>query len=197
MERDSPERRAYREAFCAFLSDVDASRLVFLDESACKTGMRREYGWAARGLRAFGLRPGRTWKTLSMIGAIRLGERPRLMVRPGAVNGRTFRRFVRRRLASMLRPGDVVVLDNLSVHKTAAVRAAIEATGATIRFLPTYSPELNPIELWWADIKRELRKRAIDVEAELAKAIRQLRSSLPLHKIEGWFRFALREAHFN
>jgi transposase len=159
--------------------------------------MRREYGWAARGLRATGTRPGRTWKTLSLIGAMRLGERPRLMVRPGAVNGRVFVGFIRTRLAAMLRPGDFVVMDNLSVHKTAAVRAAIEETGATIRFLPAYSPELNPIELWWGDIKRHLRTLAIDTQRELASAIRTLRASLPLDKIAGWFRLALREAHFN
>ena len=135
-----------------------SSRLVFIDESACKTGMRREFGWSLCGQRAFGKRMGASWKTLSVIGAIRIGERPRMMTHRGAINGRVFLHFIRSRLVPSLRIGDVVVMDNLSTHKMKAVREAIEAAGARLVFLPTYSPELNPIELWWADLKRILRK---------------------------------------
>ena len=78
-----------------------------------------------------------------------------------------------------------------------SVREAIEAAGASVMFLPTYSPELNPIELWWADLKRLLRALAIDTQDELAKAIRRLRSKLPLDKIRGWFRFSRRHAQLN
>jgi transposase len=174
-----------------------ASRLVFIDESACKTGMRREYGWSLRGERTYGKRLGGSWKTLSLIGAIRLGERPRLMTHRGAINGRTFLHFIRRRLIPSLRMGDIVVLDNLSTHKMRAVREAIEAAHARVMFLPTYSPELNPIELWWADLKRDLRTLAIDSQDELARAARRLRASLPLTKIRGWFRFACSHAQLN
>lgn len=174
-----------------------ASRLVFIDESACKTGMRREFGWSPRGERVFGKRMGASWKTLSLIGAMRLGERPRLMTHPGAINGRTFMRFVRNRLVPALRFGDVVVMDNLSTHKMRSVREAIEQANATVVFLPTYSPELNPIELWWADIKRALRTLAIDTQDELAKAARRLRAAVPLTKIRGWFRFARKHAQLN
>jgi transposase len=152
--------------------------------------MRREYGWGRRGERVAGRKPGASWKTLSIIGAIRLGERPRMMTHRGAVNGRIFLRFVQTRLAPSLRPGDVVVMDNLNFHKMNAVRAAIRATGATPLYLPTYSPELNPIELWWGDLKRQLRSLAIDSQRELAKAIRRLRSQVPINKIAGWFRFS-------
>lgn len=174
-----------------------SSRLVFIDESACKTGMRREFGWSLSGERAFGKRMGASWKTLSVIGAIRLGERPRMMTHRGAINGRVFMRFVRTRLVPSLCFGDVVVMDNLSTHKMKAVREAIEEAGATLVFLPTYSPELNPIELWWADLKRILRTLAIDVQDELAKAIRRLRSKLPIAKIRGWFRYSLKHAQLN
>jgi transposase len=101
-----------------------------------------------------------------------------------------FPRFVRTRLAPMLRPGDVVVMDNLNFPKMVVVRDAIRATGATPIYLPTYSPELNPIELLWGDIKRQLRKLAIDSPDELAKAIRRLRTQVPLDKIASWFRFS-------
>ena len=88
-------------------------------------------------------------------------------------------------------------MDNLNSHKMKAVRAAIEAAGAMPVYLPTYSPELNPIELWWADMKRVLRKLALDVEADLRRAARRIRAQLPLTKIEGWFRKSLREAQLN
>lgn len=174
-----------------------ASRLVFIDESFCKTGMRREHAWAPRGQRATGKKPGASWKTLSIIGAIRLGERPRMMTYRGAVNGRVFRRFVRRQLVRALRPGDVVVMDNLNFHKMTAVKEAIASAGAIAVYLPTYSPELNPIELWWGDLKRHLRKLAIDSQPELARAVRRLRASVSLDKIAAWFRFSLRHAHVN
>lgn len=144
-----------------------------------------------------GRRPGRSWKTVSLLGAIRLGEKPRLMTHRGSINGRIFLRFVRRYLVPWLRRGDVVVMDNLNSHKMKAVRAAIEAVRAVPVYLPTYSPELNPIELWWADMKRVLRKLAIDVEADLRRAARRLRARLPIAKISAWFRYSLRQAHLN
>jgi transposase len=159
--------------------------------------MRREYGWSPRGARAFGKIPVRYWKTVSLVGAIRLGERPRLMTHRGTINGPIFLRFVRRHLVPSLRRGDIVFMDNLNIHKMKRVRELIEAAGATLIHLPTYSPELNPIELWWNDLKRELRKLSIDVEAELRKAARRERCRLSLTKIENWFGHALSEARCN
>ena len=156
--------------------------------------MRREFGWSRLGERVQGKRMGASWRTLSLIGAMRLGERPRLMTHRGPVNGRTFLRFVRKRLAPSLRFGDVVVMDNLNIHKMRAVREAIEDAHATAVYLPTYSPELNPIELWWGDIKRALRRLAIDSQDELAKAARRLRATLRLDKIRGWFRYSRNHA---
>jgi transposase len=194
VERDTPEHRRFRRKFCAYITALNADRLVFIDESYCKTGMCREHGWSQRGFRAKGTRPYRCWKTVSLVGAIRLGERPRLMTHRGTVDGKVFIKFVKRYLVPSLRRGDVVVMDNLNFHKMKAVRALIEAAGATPMYLPTYSPELNPIELWWADMKRHLRKLAVNVEVELRQAARRLRSALPLSKVAGWFRKALREA---
>jgi transposase len=175
---------------------MNAKRLVFIDESYCKTGMCREHAWSTRGTRAAGSRPGRSWKTVSLIGAIRLGERPRLMTHRGSVNGAVFLRYVKRCLVPWLRRGDVVIMDNLNFHKMKLVRRAIESVGATPIYLPTYSPELNPIEMWWADMKRALRKLAINDEAQLRRAARRLRAALPIAKITAWFRKARREAQF-
>lgn len=190
-ERDTPEHRRYRRAYCAKVLAESVDRLVFIDESFCKTGMRREHGWSLRGTRVAGKRPFRSWKTLSLVGAIRLGSKPLLMTHHGSIDGAVFLRFVRKRLCPWLRRGDVVVMDNLNSHKMKAVRAAIESVGAIPVYLPTYSPELNPIELWWADLKRFLRRLGLDTVEALASAVRKLRANVPHHKIAGWFRRAL------
>lgn len=153
--------------------------------------MCREFGWGLRGKRVVGRRPFRAWRTVSLIGAIRLGTKPKLMTHPGSVTGATFVRFVRTRLVPWLRPGDVVVMDNLNIHKMLAVRSAIEAAGATPVYLPTYSPELNPIELLWADLKRSLRTLALNDEDQLRRAVRRLRRRVAARKIAGWFGHAL------
>jgi transposase len=171
--------------------------LVYIDESFCKTGMRREYGRSLEGNRVTGTKPFRSWKTISLVGAIRLGSRPKLMTHRGAIDGRIFLRYVKTRLVPWLRKGDVVVMDNLNMHKMRVVREAIERAGATPIYLPTYSPELNPIEMLWADMKRHLRTLAINAEDDLRRAVRHLRAAVPLTKIAGWFRKALAEAQLN
>ncbi len=174
---------------------LQRKRLVFLDESYCATGMRRDFAWARRGRRAFSSKPFGRWKTVSLIGAVRVGSRPKLMTHRGSVNGRVFLRFIRKRLAPWLRRGDVVVMDNLSVHKVLGVREAIAAAGAVAIYLPPYSPDLNPIELWWADLKRQLRKLALDSETDLTAAVRRLRASLPIGKVAGWFQHCAPNLH--
>jgi transposase len=156
--------------------------------------MRREYGWSMCGTRSFGSMPVRAWRTVSLVGAIRLGSRPRLMTHRGPVNGKIFLRFVKRHLVPWLRKGDIVFMDNLNIHRMRSVRAAIEQVGATVMYLPTYSPELNPIELWWNDLKRALRKLALDEQELLRQAARRLRAGLPIAKIRAWFEHALHEA---
>jgi len=170
---------------------VNPKRLVFLDESFCNTAMAREYGWAPVGERAVGDRPGRSWKTLTLIGAIRIGKRPKLMTHEGSINGTIFRGFVRRRLVPWLKRGDIVLMDNLGAHKVAGVREAIEAVGAVVVYLPTYSPDMNPIELWWPYLKRQIRTLAPRVTARLAAAARRLRASTPLANLAAWIRHTL------
>ena len=113
------------------------------------------------------------------------------MTHPGSVAGPTFLRFVRTRLVPWLRPGDLVVMDNLNMHMMLADCSAIEAAGASPIYLPTYSPESNPVELLWANPKRSLRTLAIDDEAQLRRAVLRLRRRVPTAKIASWFRHAL------
>ncbi|MBX5483884.1 MAG: transposase [Myxococcaceae bacterium] len=135
--------------------------------------------------------PRGTWKTFTLIGALRLETKPKLMTHRGAVTAKVFLKFVRNRLVPWLHRGDIVLMDNLRAHKTAAVRACIESVGATVIYLPPYSPAINPIELWWADVKRELRRAGVRTADQLARAVRKIRCATPLGMIDGWFRHAL------
>ena len=179
----------------AMLTIIAPERLVFIDESSCSTDMAREYGWAPVGERAIGDRPGRTWKTLTLIGAIRLGRKPQLMTHHGSMNGKVFLRYVKRRLVPWLRYGDCVVLDNLAAHKVRGVQEAIEAVGAFVLYLPAYSPDMNPIELWWAHLKNRLRRIAARTVEDLGRAARRLRSATNLEHVQAWFRHCLESNH--
>ena len=150
--------------------------------------MTREYGWAPVGERAVGLRPGGRWTSLTLVGSIRLDSRLKLMTHRRAANGAVFLRFVRERLCPWRRPGDIVLMDNTGAYKVRSVRQAIEAC---VVYLPTYSPDFNPIELWWADLKRHLRGLGPRALTELARAVRRLRAATPLTKLSAWFRRCL------
>jgi transposase len=120
--------------------------------------MTRRYGRAPIGERLIGTVPYGHWKTTTFVAALRGSGLTAPLVIDGAVNGDLFVAYVRQVLAPTLRPGDVVIMDNLAAHKRAEVRRAIEAAGAVLRYLPPYSPDLNPIELAFAKLKALLRK---------------------------------------
>lgn len=136
--------------------------------------MARRYGRAPRGERLVASVPHGHWKTTTFIGALRTSGLTAPAVFDGAINGESFLAYVEQVLAPTLQPGDIVVLDNLSSHKSEAARAAIEAAGATLRHLPPYSPDLNPIEQMFAKLKALLRKAATRTVAELWDAIGEL-----------------------
>jgi len=110
------------------------------------------------------------------------------MTHKGGVGTEVFVEFVSRRLVRWLCKGDIALLGNLRAHKRPEVIKAILAAGAAPTFLPPYSPDMNPIEFWWADIKRQLRKLAIDTEPQLLAALRTLRGRLTEAKIASWYR---------
>jgi transposase len=133
-------------------------RLVFIDETWAATNMERRYGRAPVGERLVCAVPHGHWKTTTFVAALRVGGLSCPLVIDGAVNGDVFLAYVEQQLAPSLRAGDVVVMDNLSSHKRAGVRQAIEAAGATLVYLPPYSPDMNPIELVFGKLKGLLRK---------------------------------------
>jgi len=134
--------------------------LIFIDETWAKTNMTRLRGRAPRGQRLVDKTPHGHWMTTTLIAALGLGGMRCSTVVNGAVNGDVFQAFVEHVLVPELKSGDIVVMDNLSSHKRVRVRELIEETGAELRFLPPYSPDMNPIEMVFSKIKQLLRTLA-------------------------------------
>jgi transposase len=151
--------------------DLDPARLVFLDETGTNTKMARRHGRAPRGERLRCSVPHGHWKTTTFIGGLRLSGMTAPMVLDGPMTGAWFLAYVEQILVPTLKPGDIVILDNLAAHKNAAARQAIEAAGARLLFLPPYSPDLNPIENAFSKLKALLRKAAARTVQHLWKAI--------------------------
>lgn len=135
------------------MTKLDPQRLVFLDETWAATNFARRYGRSPRGRRLVAKVPHGHWKTTTFVAALRHDGLTAPTVVDGAMNGAIFLAYVRQQLVPTLRPGDIVVMDNLPAHKVAGVREAIAAAGATLVFLPPYSPDFNPIELVFSKIK--------------------------------------------
>jgi transposase len=133
---------------------------VFIDETGTSTNMVRTRGRARRGTRLVGRVPHGHWKITTFVAGLRCGEITAPLVIDHPTDGAIFLTYVRQCLVPTLTKGDIVVMDNLKPHKVAGVREAIEAAGATVRYLPPYSPDLNPIELLFAKLKALLRKAA-------------------------------------
>ena len=162
-------------------------KLVFIDESGAKTNMTRLYGRAKAGHRAVDETPCGHWCTTTMISSVRLDGSTACMVVDGATTKDIFKAYVESILLPTLRPGDVVVLDNLSSHKNQEVRDLIESVGAELWFLPPYSPYLNPIEKMWSKIKAILRKFKARTEQALITAIAKALESVTAADANGWF----------
>jgi transposase len=139
---------------------IDPARLVFLDETWTKTNMAPLRGWAPRGQRLNAKVPHGRWKTMTFLAALRHDRLEAPWLIDGPINGDSFRLYIDKVLIPTLRPGDIVVMDNLGSHRSKAVRRAIRAAGARLFFLPKYSPDLNPIEQFFAKFKHWLRKAA-------------------------------------
>jgi len=137
------------------------ARLVFIDETWIKTNMTRLRGRAPKGERLVAATPHGHWKTSTFIAGLRDNALTAPAIFDGAINGELFLAYVEQVLAPTLSEGDIVIMDNLGSHKVAGVRAAIEAKGATLLYLPAYSPDLNPIEQVFSKLKSILRAKAI------------------------------------
>lgn len=163
-----PEAVAERAAFVAAQSSLDPAKLVLLDEAGVDIAMSPECGWAPPGQTPVIERPA-PGRRISLIGAIALDGSRALRRVEGYVNGDEFVDFLRRDLGPALPPGDIVVMDGPSIHKVEGIAKALAENGATALYLPPYSPELNPIEMAWAWLKKPLR----DAPARRLAALRE------------------------
>jgi transposase len=159
-EQDRPDVARRRGNFAIARRFVDPAALVFLDESGARTNMTRFYGRAPIGERCVDRTPHGHWRTVTLLSAIRLDAvmQDATLVIDGPMNAATFLAYTQQCLAAAIRPGDVVVMDNLASHKAAGVIQALEAAGASVWYLPAYSPDLNPIEKLWSKVKSWLRR---------------------------------------
>ncbi|MGY4303071.1 transposase [Bradyrhizobium sp. USDA 4369] len=159
-ERDRPDVARRREQWRKYQDRIDATRLVFIDETWTRTDMAPLRGWSPRGSRLTAKVPHGRWKTMTFLAALRHDRIDAPWFIEGPINGESFRTYVEHVLLPTLHPGDIVILDNLGSHKSKAVRQLIRSVGARIFFLPKYSPDLNPIEQVFAKLKHLLRKAA-------------------------------------
>lgn len=155
---------------------------MFLDETAVNTKMVRLSGRSPRGERLIGREPHGHWKTITFVAGLRHNGMVAPFALDGAMNGIMFRAYIEQHLAPTLKRNDIVVMDNLAAHKVAGVREAIEAVGAKLRYLPQYSPDLNPIEMPFSKLKAYLRKVAERTVPGLCRCL-------------GWFATTLSARH--
>lgn len=166
---------------------MDPAKLIFLDESGAKTNMTRLRGRALRGERVHAKSPHGHWKTTTMLCAMRIDGSTSCMAVDGATDTEVFRAYVDRVLCPTLRAGDIVVMDNLSPHKSEATLSLLKQAGAEVLFLPAYSPDLNPIENMWSKVKTYLRSAEARTEPGLIKAIGAALKTITRQDATNWF----------
>lgn len=188
-EQDQPEVRKKRRSFRRKIKTIEPKRLVFVDETGVTTAMTPAYGRAPRGERVVASAPA-SWKSVTVIAAMGLNGVRAPWAFSGATNAATFQSFVEQVLVPALRPGDVVVFDNLSAHLKPEVSAAIERAGARVLPLPPYSPDFNPIEEMFSKFKEFLRRIGARAKDHLYEAIGDGLKQITTQDILGWFRQA-------
>ena len=187
MRPDIVERR---RNFAIARRFVDPQSFVFLDESGAQSNMTRLYGRSPVGQRCNDHTPHGHWKTTTLLSAIRLEGviESATVIYDGPINRPTFEGYVEQYLTPSLRPGDVVVMDNLSAHKSDVVIEAIESVDATLWYLPAYSPDLNPIEKLWSKVKAWLRRVAARTFDAIGQALVDVLRTVEPNECANYFR---------
>ena len=169
---------------------LNSTRLLFIDETGTNTAMTRQRGRCRKGLRLIAHVPHGHWKTTTFVAALRCDAITAPLVVDGPMNGEIFRAYVEQHLLPTLRPGDIVIMDNLPAHKVDGIRQLIEAAGAILLYLPPYSPDLNPIEQAFAKLKALLRKAAARTVPTLWDSIGSSLAAFSSHECSKYFRHA-------
>lgn len=180
--------KAAREAWFEGQPDLDPARLIFLDETWTATNMARTHGRCPRGQRLRCAVPHGHWKTTTFVAGLRLTGVAAPFVLDGPINRTAFQAYVDAVLVPELTPGDIVVMDNLGSHKGTGVRAAIEAAGGRLLFLPPYSPDFNPIEMAFSKLKALLREAAERTRDGLWSAIGRLIDTVTTRQCANFFK---------
>jgi transposase len=176
-----------RDDFRKRLARVRPSQLIFVDESGAQTNLTRRAGRAPKGERLVDAVPNGHDQVTTMVGAIRLKGLTAGLIFEGATDTEAFATFVEQILVPQLRRGDVVVMDNLSSHKSQRIATALKSVGATLWYLPPYSPDFNPIEKMWSKIKSRIRSRAARTRLTLWNAIGKAWNAVQPHEIQAYF----------
>src|SRR3954470_16629956 len=185
-DRDSPEVRERRREFCEGLAGIDPRRLVFVDECGANTAMTRRYGRAPAGQRVYADTPGHR-ESITLTCGMRLAGAMAGLAFPGATNTSTFETYVEDVLVPELRPGDVVIWDDLKPHESEEAIEAVEAAGADVVPLPAYSPDLSPIEEMFSKVKGAMRSAAGRTKEAVYAAFGSALEDVTLENIAGWF----------
>ncbi len=183
-ERDERARAEWRER----VKQLDPKSLVFVDESGSNTALAPLYGWAPKGQRALGSAPRNRGANTTLIASMTVKGMGPAMILTGAADTKAFEAYVERVLAPSLESGKVVVMDNLSVHKSERVRQLIEDRGCWLLFLPAYSPDLTPIEEAFSKLKGILRRAEVRTRDALEAVISEALSAITATDALGWFR---------
>jgi transposase len=182
-ERDDAQRAAFR----AVVAPLDQRRFIFVDETSTNLAMTRRYARAPRGQRVYGAVPRNHGRNLSVIGALGLRGMVAALSVEGAVDTDVFDVFVRQVLVPALRPGDIVLLDNLNVHHASCITQAVQTAQGQVIFLPSYSPDFSPIEPCWSKVKTFLRGAAARTRRRLESALKSALLTICPEDIRGWF----------
>jgi transposase len=185
-EQDRPDVQEQRQGFREGLAGVDPRRLVFVDECGANTAMTRTYGRAPVGQRVYTNTPGH-WESITLTCGLRLSGVTAALAFPGATNASVFETYVEEVLVPELKPGDVVIWDNLKPHKSEEAIEAIEATGARVEPLPPWSPDLTPIEEMVSKVKGAMRSAGARTTHAVYWAFASALDQVTLNDIAGWF----------
>lgn len=188
LEQERPDIARKRAVWKRHQGRLDPARLVFIDETWAKTNMARTHGRCRRGQKLHSKEPHGHWQTMTFLAALRHDRIDAPCVLDGPINSVSFLAYVEQFLIPTLKPGDIVIMDNLNSHKGAAVRKAIRAAGARLWFLPAYSPDLNPIEQVFSKLKRLLRSAAERSAEAVWRRIGKLLLHFPPHECANYLR---------
>jgi transposase len=186
-EQDRPDVARRRARWTKYRGRIAPERLVFIDETWTKTNMAPLRGWAPLGQRLKAKVPHGKWKTMTFLAALRHDRIDAPWLLDGPINGESFRVYVEKVLLPTLKPGDIVIMDNLGSHKSKAVRQSIRGVGAKLLFLPKYSPDLNPIEQVFSKLKHLLRNAAPRTPETVCDAIGQILDTYTSQECANYF----------